>query len=147
LDHNGYPRAAGAALDLFWSYNGLSIAYVYEKHAIQKYTFDHEVAHMFDAKHNRREVRGNTPGTNYGYLMEAPYRTILAYNSDLRHIKRIPFYSSPVTKYTDSNGRQIPTGDKDHNNRGVLIKNRHRIAAIGDQQKSCPTNKKSTRAE
>ena len=35
--------SAGAALDLFWSYNGLSIAYVYEKHAIQKYTFDHEV--------------------------------------------------------------------------------------------------------
>ena len=69
--------SAGAALGLFWSYQGYSIAYVYENYAIQEHTFDHEVgilaapvlekkkmqvAHMLDAQHNRREVRGNPPG-------------------------------------------------------------------------------------
>ena len=71
--------SAGAAKNLFWSYNGLSIAYVYENYAISnQYTFDHEVvilaspvlekrtnfqvAHMFDAKHNRREHGENLPG-------------------------------------------------------------------------------------
>ena len=35
--------SAGAAPDLFWSYQGYSIAYVYENYAIQEHTFDHEV--------------------------------------------------------------------------------------------------------
>ena len=36
--------SAGAALGLFWSYQGYSIAYVYENYAISnQYTFDHEV--------------------------------------------------------------------------------------------------------
>merc|ERR1719239_1221518 len=46
-----YP--SGGALDLTWATRGLSIAYIYDYAASSIYTFDHEVAHLFGARHDR----------------------------------------------------------------------------------------------
>merc|ERR1719397_1424664 len=129
-----YLGLGGQALPPPFSTNGLSIAFVFDSGASSRYTFDHEVAHLFGAHHDRRDMEksgiNNTVDlAGYGYMVEGGFRTIMAYTAP-GHRRRIPYYSAPKT-VTLKDGKRYRVGDKDHNNRGVLIRYRFLIASIG----------------
>ena len=64
---------------------GFTIGVVHTRCATGYYSFGHELAHMFGARHNREVENGSTPNTfNYGYLIRGAngrpsgFRTIMA---------------------------------------------------------------------
>ena len=92
-------------------------------------TFDHEIGHLFGAKHNR-ETRHHPNSEDYGHgyiIRNTSFCTIMAYERthplwNITIVHRIPYYSNPMP--WNPNGTSISKGDTNNNNMRKLTETR-----------------------
>jgi len=117
--------------------------------AVGQYSVGHEIGHNFGLDHDPANARSPPYPYGTGHLIDSEsewcnpascgYRTIMAYNTSSGHPERRNYYSNPDVFLPDTN---TPTGTEMSNNAKVLIQNRFKVAALGDESSSqCNPNK------
>jgi len=124
---------------------GYTIGYVYDW-AVDDYTLDHEIGHMFGADHDRNNAGENTKHPRaYGMLIQPPlaegkgFRTIMSKRGTYGHDTRIPYYSSSTRNWTSPAGNTYQLGNDENDVRETLIKNRFTMSKVGKEDQKCPT--------
>ena len=108
--------------------------------AVGYYSFGHEVGHNIGLHHDPATDNNTDYNDGHGHLIAqgsaaTGYRTILAYHAK-GHGDRVNYYSNPGIKYPDT-GTATGTPGRS-NNAALLMRNRMRLAAIGDESGFCP---------
>ena len=107
---------------------------------IQKNTLAHEIGHTFGLAHDPATLSEQKGKPVYpygsGHLMEQGqsgnnmgFGTIMAYPQP-DHAIRVNYFSNPDVIHSET---RTPTGTETSNNARVLLRNRFRIAALGDE--------------
>jgi hypothetical protein len=121
--------------------SGDTVSAVMKSCAEASYTLAHELGHNFGLHHDPENARSLAYPYGTGHLIEqgqsrdpAGFRTIMAYSAP-DHQTRINFFSNPDIIYNETN---TPMGTITSNNARVLLLNRFRMAAVGDESsRSC----------
>ena len=104
----------------------------------ERNTLAHEIGHNFGLSHDPTTLGENKPVYAYGtgHLMEQGqsknnlgFRTIMAYKTK-DHKMGVNYFSNPDVIFKET---LTPTGTETSNNARVLLRNRFKVAAVGDE--------------
>ena len=116
--------------------------------ALGYYTFGHEIGHNIGLMHDKAAGVNPTYSYGHGYHIDkgtstTGYRTILAYYKD-GYRTRKNYYSNPSVIFPPTGTR---TGDaKTANNALLLMQQRFKLAAVGDESMSCKSTASTSAA-
>ena len=132
-------RARLFAIDSGSSQFGQTISVVAKSCAVTYYSFAHEIGHNVGLYHDRRTSVNPTYTFGQGHHItkgtaSTGYRTILAYAIS-GHRTRVNYYSNPLVKFPATGTPSGVSGTAD--NARLLTKQRFKLAAMGDESKTC----------
>ena len=122
-----------------YAFNGNAFSVV-AKHCVETFTYGHELGHNIGAHHDISQGINEEYPYGQGSFMESSnrgeegYRSIMSYYKDGYGIET-NYFSNPSVTFPET-GK--PTGvEGETNNAAVLLRNRFRIANVGDESWKC----------